>query len=496
MRKFYSFLLATVALLCSTAANAQSFTIDNLNYAILSSTDKTVALTGGSPSGELVIPPTVTYESVDYTVTEVAEGAFHYNNTMTSVTIPATIEYIRRAAFSDCSNVTAFNVAADNATYVSENGVIYTKGMSTIILCPNTTTGVYKIRANVSTIGECAFDGCTKIEKIIIPLSVSTIGRYAFANCELLTELTIPASVTSLHYTAFGEVEIDDCDNLKEITLLATTPPTWYGAMQYLPEDAKINVLAIALDDYAAAEGWSNFSNIVAIAKETIAEGEYFFRQNGPHGKETMYDNEGGAFSVSNVDCTVVGNEYVWTLSAGTNGGYYILNKNSNLYLTSDISTVSARSLALKATPEEFYFYKYTYDDGEKACYLIQSETMAANNEALDAAGNNDEVIAWLIGTDNETSNWELVPNFGWSYNSETKTLTISADAAMMDYVNIESRPWHHVSSSIENIIIGEDVTTIGNNAFSGCTGLENITLLMPAENLTGIHWRQRILGR
>ena len=154
MRKFYSFLLATVALLCSTAANAQFFTIDDVNYTVISSGEKTVAVTTGNwPAGTLTIPATVTYESVDYTVTEINDFAFQFCVDITGeVTLPATIKSIGGGVFADCSNITAFNVAADNANYVSVNGVIYTKDMSTVVLCPNAKTGTYTIADGVTTI--------------------------------------------------------------------------------------------------------------------------------------------------------------------------------------------------------------------------------------------------------------------------------------------------------------------------------------------------------
>ena len=218
------------------------------------------------------------------------------------------------------------------------------------------------------------------------------------------------------------------------------------------------------------------------VAKEnvqycTFTEGEYFFRQNSSYGNETMYDAGGKALTADDIDCTSADDKFIWVLSKGKEGGYYICNKSSGLYLTSDVSSPSARSLALKSTPEEFFFSIYTHDNGYKGCYMLQSKAMIARNESVDAAGDTNEVICYQMGNDNKTSAWELAPNFGWSYNSSTKTLYINSNSAMIDYNEKESRPWHYIINAIQNIVISENVTYISKWAFGDCTAVTNITI-------------------
>ena len=56
----------------------------------------------------------------------------------------------------------------------------------------------------VTSIGDFAFYGCTRLTEITIPESVTNIGRYAFYSCTRLTEITIPESVTSIGYDVFS----------------------------------------------------------------------------------------------------------------------------------------------------------------------------------------------------------------------------------------------------------------------------------------------------
>ncbi len=52
-----------------------------------------------------------------------------------------------------------------------------------------------------------------------------------------------------------------------------------------------------------------------------------------------------------------------------------------------------------------------------------------------------------------------------WSYNSSTKTLTISGTGAMADYTKLEKVPWH--SEVYTTVTIGDNITHIGDNAFN-----------------------------
>ena len=79
--------------------------------------------------------------------------------------------------------------------------------------------------------------------------------------------------------------------------------------------------------------------------------------------------------------------------------------------------------------------------------------------------------LSWIITVDTTDSN-------------RTLTLTISGTGDMEDYLTDERAPWSPVGGNIDNVIIEEGVTSIGNHAFGICTSLTNATI---ADSVTSI---------
>lgn len=60
--------------------------------------------------------------------------------------------------------------------------------------------------------------------------------------------------------------------------------------------------------------------------------------------------------------------------------------------------------------------------------------------------------------------------NLTWTLDSEG-TLTISGRGEMAAYASAAKQPWYSDRSSLKTLVIESGVTSIGNYAFSGCSG-------------------------
>ena len=146
-KRLYCTLMSVIAVIVLNAETVA--TIGELRYSLSGAYASVYGVAPGSTASKIVIPSTITYEGLNYTVNEISWSAFNYNY----------------------------------APYVED------------VILPNT----------IKTIGAGAFSG-SKIIKMIIPESVTSFGTSVFENCDKLRTLiylgeTPPSSWTKTSFT-------------------------------------------------------------------------------------------------------------------------------------------------------------------------------------------------------------------------------------------------------------------------------------------------------
>jgi len=129
---------------------------------------------------------------------------------------------------------------------------------------------------SVTSIGDCAFPGCTGLTSVTIPDSVTSIGSFAFCGCTGLSSVTIPDSVTSIGNNAFN-----DCTGLTSVTIPDSVTNIGEKAFGYYFDIdnykyKKVDSFTIYGKKGSAAEAYANENGFAFIETEsqTVVTGD------------------------------------------------------------------------------------------------------------------------------------------------------------------------------------------------------------------------------
>ena len=169
-KNFINLCLTLLAVCWSVAVQAQTLSVDGIDYS-LDKSSMTASVTGSKNySGtHLIIPEKVVYNNEEYKVTSVSSYAFVNCLSLTSVDMPW-VTSLADAAFCECTNLVSVNISS------------------------------------VTNLSYAVFWGCSSLASIKLPSSMTSIDEEAFSGCLGLTSVEIPSSVTSIGSYAFGVV--------------------------------------------------------------------------------------------------------------------------------------------------------------------------------------------------------------------------------------------------------------------------------------------------
>lgn len=121
------------------------------------------------PTGDLLIPESVTYNNESYSVTSISYNSFYGCTGIISVTIGESVTSIDGGAFSSCNGLVQVNWNARNAINNSQGSLFSTSNLTTIIFGDSVQT----IPANV-------LRSCSHLTSVTFGGSVASIGSDVF----------------------------------------------------------------------------------------------------------------------------------------------------------------------------------------------------------------------------------------------------------------------------------------------------------------------------
>ena len=486
-------LFTALFLLCATVAAAHDFEVGGIYYNILSQEDKTVEVTYGTNpyTGSVVIPASVTFSGTIYSVTRIGDVAFNSTG-ITGIVIPNSVTSIGNGAFSSCSMIASIeipdgitsigNIAFANCTKLANivipnsvtsigsgafsgttwynnqpDGVVYAgkvlynyKGTmpenSSIIIKDGTLSIVasafakctkltnIEIPNGVISIGDYAFSGCTGLTSIVIPNSVTNIGDCAFLHCQKLKSITIGNSVASIGGSAFF-----GCIGLERAELNCATIGDWFRGSSTIKE--------VAIGDGVTSIGSSAFESCSGLASIVIPNSVTSIGDRAFEGCTGLTNIEipnsvtsigSGAFR----DCTSL------TSITSQISAYALFTVETSVFGGVDKSTCT---LYVPSSAKS----KYASTDGWKDFVNI-----------VELEGE-PEVPPTIGGSCGENVTWALVDS----------VLTIDGTGAMYDYTSSSKAPWYEYIKEIKSVVIKDGVTRIGNFVFYKYSALTSVAI-------------------
>ena len=472
--------------------------------------------------------------TIGSSVTSIGNYTFVGCTGLTSITIPNSVTSIGICAFFDCTSIKEVKMEDGDATLSlgyngDSEGLFYDCPLESLYLGRNISYNAGKdygyspfcyintlkeitIGNSVTSIGNHAFEGCTGLTSITIPNSVTSIGNYAFYCCSGLTSINLPNSVTSIGICAFYHSKFSNI-YVNDIAIICN------GVWSALPRASAVNlylngelVTELVIPDSITAIGNNTFQNCTGLTSVTIPNsvtsiGNYTFAGCAGLTSITIPNSVtsigGGAFSgctglteftipdgVTSIACfsgctgltsitlgngvTSIGN----SAFEGCTGLTSITIPNSVTSIDNNAfkGCTGLTSITIPNSVTSIGEYAFGGCTGLTSITLGNGVTSIGNSvfdncTSLKEVKMEDGDATLSLGC----NNYDYYNGQGLFYDCPLESLYLGRNLSY-DKGNSGFSPFYNIKT-LKEITIGNNVTSIGENAFAECSGLTSITI-------------------
>ena len=446
-----------------------------------------------------VIPDNFAYKTsissltIPSSVKHIGDFAFNRCNSLTDIIIPDGVLTIGEQVFTNCQSVNVVTIGKgvtsigegsfegmDFNTYnwyprhCESSGIFYGCGYHYLTIgdevevlprcfAANSNITTLNIPPSVKIIGDYAFEYCYGLTDVVIPNSVTSMGRGVFYGSSV-TSVTLSTSLTSI-----GENSFRNCNSLTEVTIPEGVQIIGYEAFSYCSALTDLS-LPTTLDTIAAYAFYAcgMLRDLYVPASVTMIGNDAFKYCSGLESiavepANTVYDsrdNCNALIKTANDSIILVCKNTVLpnTITSIPDYAFYNNTDLMNMVIPASVTYIGKSAFQGCTNLTDIIIPAAVTTIGEaafKGCSSMSSMVVEQGNTVYDSRNDCNAII--------RTADNTLL--FGCKNSTIPESITSIGKEAFSG------------CTGLADISLHDGLTTIGYRAFSGCTGLKNVTI-------------------